>query len=323
MERMDSEQLARYLAGEASAEDRTQVETWRRANPDHQRELERLTVALTPETTPGTWNVEAAWAKVNARLDLAPGITPTDIIPIRRPFVKWLAAAAVVLAAGTGAWLLRPAGAVEYATGVGEQREITLADGSAVTLAPASRLVVDPKFGRPNRTVSLTGRAWFVVTHDDAKPFQVATDGALVEDLGTAFEIQTTGPVVRVAVAEGIVAIHRQDAASVTLGPGDVALVDGPGQTLVDHAVEVDRVTSWRKGTLDFEDRPLRDVAAELERWYAISFSLATDLADKRFTGPIPTGQLAQALEILGAAFPEVVLTRDGNSVSLVTKREP
>lgn len=88
MERMDSEQLARYLAGEASAEDRTQVKTWRRANPDHQRELERLTVVLTPETTPGTWNVEAAWAKVNARLDLAPGITPTDIIPIRRPFVK-------------------------------------------------------------------------------------------------------------------------------------------------------------------------------------------------------------------------------------------
>lgn len=322
MERMDSEQLARYLAGEASAEERNRVDTWSRANPDHQRELERLAVALTPETAPETWNVDAAWARVSTRLDTAPGDTSADIIPIRRPFVKWLAAAAVILAAGAGTWLLRPDRAVEYATAVGEQREITLADGSAVTLAPASRLVVDPKFGRPTRKVSLTGRAWFVVTHDEAKPFQVATDGALVEDLGTAFEIQTTGAAVRVAVAEGAVAIHRQDAASVTLGPGDVARVDGPGQTLVDHAVAVDRFTSWRQGTLDFEDRPLRDVTTELERWYAVSFDLGTDLADKRFTGPIPTGQLPEALEILGAAFPEIVVTRTGGSVSLKMKSE-
>lgn len=323
MERMDSEQLARYLAGEASAEDRNRVETWSRTNPDHQRELERLTVAFTPEATTETWNVDTAWAKVSTRLDSPRSSAPAEIVPIRRPWVKWLAAATVLLAAGAGAWLLRPAGPIEYTTAVGEQREITLADGSAVTLAPASRLVVESKYGRPTRKVSLAGRAWFVVTHDDAKPFQVATEGALVEDLGTAFEIQTAGAGVRVAVAEGAVAIHRQDAASVTLGPGDVARVDGPGQTLVDHAVAVDRVTSWRSGTLDFDDRPLRDVAAELERWYAVSFTLGAELAEKRFTGPIPTGQLPQALEILGAAFPEVVLTRDGNSVSLHTKREP
>ncbi len=324
MEHMDSEQLARYLAGEASAEERNQVDTWSRANPDNERELKRLAVSWTPETAPATWNVDAAWANVSARLDTAPvSVAADDVIPIRRPFVKWLAAAAVLLAAGAGAWLLRPDRPVEYATAVGEQREITLADGSAVTLAPASRLVVDPKYGQPTRKVSLTGRAWFVVTHDDAKPFQVATEGALIEDLGTAFEIQTTGAAVRVAVAEGAVAIHRQNAVSVTLGPGDVARVDGPGQTLVDHAMPVDRFTSWRQGTLEFDDRPLRDVTAELERWYDISFTLGSELADQRFTGPIPTGQLPQVLEILGAAFPEVVLTRAGNNVSLRSKDEP
>lgn len=324
MEHMDSEQLARYLAGEASAEERHQVDTWSRANPDNQRELKRLAVAWTPEAAPGTWNADAAWAKVSLQLDTAVGgASPDDIIPIRRPMLKWLAAAAVVLATGTGAWLLRPDRPVEYATAVGEQREITLADGSIVTLAPASRLTVDPQYGEPTRKVSLTGRAWFVVTHDDAKPFQVATDGALVEDLGTEFEVQTTGAAVRVAVAEGAVAIHRQNAASVTLGPGDVARVDGPGQTLVDHAMPVDRFTSWRQGTLEFDDRTLREVTAELERWYPVSFNLGADLADQRFTGPIPTGQLPQALEILSAAFPEMVLARDGSNVSLSQKVAP
>ncbi|MEZ4456184.1 MAG: FecR family protein [Gemmatimonadales bacterium] len=189
----DSEQLARYLAGEATAAERHNVEQWLAEGPANRRELDRLAAAWADRPPAGDWDVDRAWVAVAGRLDRP---APVEVIPIRRGLpLGWMAAAAVVIVAA-----LLPSGrlyrnqATEYHTAIGEQRQITLADGLTVVMALASRLVVAGTYGRPVRQVESTGRAWFVVTHDEAKPFQVTTNAAMVEDLGTEFRTRPDRP---------------------------------------------------------------------------------------------------------------------------------
>jgi transmembrane sensor len=145
----------------------------------------------------------------------------------------------------------------------------------------------------------------------------------VVEDLGTEFEVMASGARLQVAVASGTVAIHRTGAPSVTLTAGDLASVGSEGEPTVSHRIAVDRITSWRAGTLDFDDRPLNEVTTELERWYDVSFSLGDGAGDRRFSGPIPTDRLDQAIAIVSTAFPEMAVARDGRTISIAPKRSP
>ncbi len=302
---MDSDRLARFLAGEASPEDRASVTAWAASNPSNQKELDRLVAAWRPPVDPGVYDLDRAWSQVAGRLGQAVADPEPVAIPLaRRPMVQWLAAAAVVLAAGSAMMLRSRDAGTSYSTTIGEQKTITLPDGSTAVLAPASTLVVAPGYGKPTRRLSLTGRAWFEVSHDDARPFQISAGGMMVEDLGTEFEVATTGPGLHVAVVSGSVAVHRGGgSATVTLGPRDVATISPEGGSSVAHQAPVDRMIRWRQGTLDFVDRPLREVVAELERWYHVELTLAPGLADRPLNAPIPTGNLTEALEIITTAL--------------------
>jgi transmembrane sensor len=316
---MDSERLARYLAGEASTAERSAIEAWAAANPANRAELSRLGIAWAATPPAGTWEVDAAWRSVSGRLDRPS--SDIQVFPVRRiGAARWLAAAAVLMVAGGGFWYLGRDRATEYATAVGEPRQVSLPDGSLVTLAPASRLVVAASYGRPARSLRLTGRAWFVVEHDAERPFRVTTPAGVVEDLGTEFEVTAIGEGLQVAVAKGAVAIHRAEAATVTLVAGDLATVARSGEPTVTHAIEVDRISSWRSGVLDFQDRPLAEVAAELERWYDVKFTLAEPAASRRFNGPMPTDRLDQVVSILATAFQDLTVIRSGSTITIAAK---
>jgi transmembrane sensor len=303
---MDSERLARYLSGEASQDERAQVEAWARSDVAHEAELRRLRSLWPPlSSQPATsWNVDFAWTRVAGQLD-AGTPPPVEVIPLRRSGAvnRWLAAAAVLIVAAGATWFaLRPT-ATEYRTAVGERREIELPDGSHVMLAPASRLTLEPRYGQPTRALLLDGRAWFEVRHDPARPFRVRAREALIEDLGTEFEIDASGPEVSVAVISGSVSLTMGAAQPITLGPRDLGRV-GPGpETEIAHEVAVERLITWRKGTLSFENQSLGQVLAELERWHQVTFEASAEVRARTFTGDLPTDNLDRALATLGTAI--------------------
>ena len=323
MNQMDSEQLARFVAGQASAAEQAEVGAWAASDRAHRIELDRLRVIWGAKPTPATWNIDVAWTSVAARLDSAR--PEVEVIPIRRPMMPWLAAAAALLVAGGGAaWFLRTGPSeVAYQTAIGQQRTVDLADGSRVILAPASTLTVHAGFGRKERTLTLTGQAWFEVEHDARRPFRVQVGDVTVEDLGTDFEIEAHTAEIRVAVARGSVAVHASaNAAPVQLAAGDLATVTVGGQGTVSHQAPVERLTSWRRGTLAFEDRSLNEVAEELRHWYAISFALRGDVGSRRLNATIPTGRLDDALETIATAL-DLKQTRNGQTVTFAPKGVP
>lgn len=300
---LDDELLARYLAGEIGPEDRARVEAWVR-DPAAASELTRLGRLWADRPPAGTWNVEAAWEQVNRRIAEAEAAPPA---PARRAWLGYAAAAAVLLA--TAAVLARPVrGPSVYTTEAGNQRILEMGDGSRIVLAPASRLTVSPTFDSGVREVSLEGRAWFEVTYLAERPFRVRTEVAVIENLGTAFEVRAPpGGDVHVAVVEGAVALHLRGSgteAPMRLGPRDLARVPREGKPVVRHDAPVEDLVVWRSGTLRFESEPVDEVLRELGRWYAVRFVLDSPAVGTRMlSADFPTANLEEALAILSAAL--------------------
>jgi len=196
-----------------------------------------------------------------------------------------IAAAVGVLALGVAwiGWNARPQPWM-IETAPGEQRAVTLADGSQVVLDGATRLALDR---RKPREVSLeAGRALFEVEHDDAHPFLVTVGDTTLTDLGTVFDVTRLQDGARVAVSEGIVQVDAGSARAV-LNPGDSAVSSARG--LERGSIAPEDVDAWRDGRLSWNDERMTVVAQDLGRALNRPVSVAPALANRRFSGSLTT----------------------------------
>lgn len=235
----------------------------------------------------------AAWDEVNAAWALFDDIDDTAqvralrrqarrrrVMPVWAPGAVAAGVAAVVMVgvALRGAppaeppATVVPASATQYATALGEVRQVRLADGSTVTLDAQSAVRVS--FDGKVRNVWLdAGRARFQVAHDKAHPFVVTARGRSVTALGTVFDVELVPQAVSVTLMQGKVAV-RAPAHEVMLAPGQrvVAADDGAWTR---QAVEGEEAAGWPAGRLVFDNRPLRDVASEMNRYSQRKLTLA------------------------------------------------
>ena len=238
---------------------------------------------------------------------------------MRRPAAQ-LAGAGAVAAALLVAVLLGPQLSTllhtpDHVTEVAEIRDVTLPDGSRVTLG--ARSAMDVAFGPDVRAVSLTeGEAFFEVVHDRARPFVVRVDQTRVTVLGTKFEVHRGSQRVRVSVAEGSVQVTHVQTRS---GPADPVpapqtrvlssgqqIVARPSVPLPDvRAVSPSHPGAWRSGRLVYVGVPLSEVIADANRYYPETIALASDdLGDLTITAGFRTDQIDDMIDSLVAALP-------------------
>lgn len=237
---------------------------------------------------------ERAWATSAALMPKMPVFSPAPVYqPGRRRFLK---AASVALAvAGLGGagfvWQRRERAERwdgEAATGVGEQREITLADGSRVQLNVTSKIRWRVSDGE--RIVALDdGDAMFMVSRDPARPFSVRMGTGQVRVLGTVFSVRLRGDSSLVEVREGHVAVTPRPpegmaARTVHLTAGQTLRFD-PRQIGGIASVPPEQVGEWRDHLLTFQNAKLGEVVDELGRNFPAAIRLEpAALADRRVT---------------------------------------
>ena len=169
-------------------------------------------------------------------------------------------------------------------TALGALRSVTLDDGTVIDLNGGTRVTLNKNDAR---FVALDyGEAKFSVVHDGSAPFRVRTGDALIEDVGTVFNITRDAGQTTVAVADG----------SIVYNPKQQAVLVTKGRVLRAHdgtkAVEVSALNptligGWASGNLAYEDAPITRVAADLARALGKPVSVAPNLATRHFTGAI------------------------------------
>ncbi|MBK1838759.1 FecR domain-containing protein, partial [Azospirillum sp. YIM B02556] len=235
-----------------------------------------------------------------------------------------LLAAGLAAAAVFGPAMLDRLGS-DYSTASGERRVVTLADGSQVQLNTDSAISVD--FSGSGRRVTLRrGEAFFSVTADRSRPFEVTAMGAVTRVVGTRFAVRRMDEATRVVVEEGIVEVHCPAglAASedgVRLTAGEAARYEPGTCPTRENGVDVARATAWRDGRVVFDGRSLREVVGELNRYRSGPIILLdAELAQRRVTGVFDIRDPDRALSAIEQVLP-VSVHRIAGYLAVLTKR--
>ncbi|MDG2523737.1 FecR domain-containing protein [Caulobacter segnis] len=287
---------------------RSRFDAWLNASYDNQAEWTR--VSLSWETL-GLMRDDPQ--VLRAREALKADIKERSAMPFR-----WAAAVAAIVVAGgvalfTGLTLKAPqhntVAAVRdvavYRTAVGDQRIVTLADGSRATLSTDTELRVT-SWGAKRALTLVKGEAFFEVAKDPSHPFVVTAAGRTVTALGTAFNVRLASDHWSVALLEGKVRVASLNSATTTdLLPG-AQLVQYGSKDWAVNRVDVQRVSAWRSGDVIFDDQPLGSIVAEMNRYSNRKIRLGdADLAQTPLSGRFKTGDTAgfvATLEAYGVA---------------------
>jgi transmembrane sensor len=242
----------------------------------------------------------------------------------RRPALRWIAglAASVTVAASLGWWLTgsRPD---QFATNVGEQRSVPLADGSRVTLNTASKIEVRLQAG--HRVVQLLqGEALFEVAHDAQRPFDVHAGNVVVRAVGTQFDIDRRATRTAVTVVEGRVAMIAAELHTgnlPVLSAGDRVVVDSAGPGALEHNVNLSEAIAWTQHQLVFHHRPLGEVADEFNRYNVGRVEIrSSSLREQEVTGTFRSNDVASFVAVL-AGIPGVEVVDHGSGGYVVTSQ--
>jgi transmembrane sensor len=237
-----------------------------------------------------------------------------------RPRVAVPAAFALLLAAGGVGYVSLGQGGETYATTIGEQSDVRLADGSQVRLDTDTKLTV--AFSDKARRVTLEqGQASFAVTHDPAHPFTVDAGGTRVTAIGTRFDVRRDGSATSVTLVEGRIRIDPAHGAPNYLVAGQ-QWSDAKGLR-VPAPADVASATAWETGRIILDGRSLADAIAEVNRYAAHPVRLdAPRYAQARLSGSVVTGDTASFVAATTAMLPLAATTHDDGSVTLAERKD-
>lgn len=244
-------------AGTLDVAEQTELDSWLDADRRHRGAFVRAQAVL-------NW------------LDAAPNTqaSPEAAVPVEEPAPRrrnWMRIAGLgtvtAMPASLALFLLVPS-AADYATEIGEQRQVTLDDGSIAALNTDSQL--DVAYSDARRDLRLRGgEAWFKVAHNRARPFEVRVGKVHVRATGTAFSVRRIGRGVRVVVSEGRVLawVEGSPQPPIVISRGDEAVLRP--DLAMQHApvtVDVDQALAWRRGEISLDGQSGVEAAAEFNR---------------------------------------------------------
>ncbi|WP_176594597.1 FecR domain-containing protein [Sphingobium sp. EM0848] len=221
--------------------------------------------------------------------------------PGRRMWL-WGSSAAAALALVVGMPMLRaPETAMTYASDAEASRSVSLAGGTAITLSPASRIVVHGKDAR--RIEMNSGEAYFAVKHDPSRSLTVEVGHYRITDIGTHFSVNISDGGFRVAVSEGAVAVSSDSTEGEVKVTAGHQLMARQGEELALSPVVAAEIGSWRQGRLSYSNAPLSLVAADISRYSGKRIIVDPALEAGHFSGTLVIGDGSRLLADLAAVM--------------------
>jgi ferric-dicitrate binding protein FerR (iron transport regulator) len=188
--------------------------------------------------------------------------------------------------------------AKEVSTAYQQRKQVTLPDGSVVTLNAHSHLKVSDNWDDAHtREVWLDGEAFFEVVkkpNTGAAKFVVHTPQLNIEVLGTAFNVKARRGTTEVVLQSGKVRLKNDKNAAfkeIEMQPGDkVKINDDAPLPLITNKIETEKVTAWTNGKIIFDNTPLLEVAKSIEDHFGYKVTIEdVDLKSRLYTGELLT----------------------------------
>jgi transmembrane sensor len=317
--------VVRIRSGTLTRRHRREIQRWMDESPENVRDLLR---------TEAAWRLAGSLANDDIllheleELETAAGTAEREPWRAFRALPRWAYAltATVLLVTGWVTWqALAP---LSYSTARGEQRLISLADGSVVVLNTDTRLTVDLTATR--RTIHLQrGEALFQVAHDARRPFIVYAGAGYTRALGTRFDVVELGGTITVAVLEGRVEVRSREGAKEApasapelVEAGQAAAYIPSGESVAPEPTQAssERITAWEEGKLRFDSWLVERAVREYNRYAKKPIRLARgEFGNVRISGVFRIGDTATFVRVL-AELVDGKVVDDGDRLTLTSK---
>lgn len=322
--------VTRYLSGELSVEELAAFNEELRNDAGKQDQLDqyrKIWDSVEPAETREGYNLDFEWGLMKERL---PGFKPeSDSINSERYsgrsiryYSYRIAAVLVVGLMLTFSWiyLTRMAGMEKVVAG-NEPVEVMFEDGTEVIVNRHSSLKYRRKFGQQERKVYLSGEAWFDVARDTTKAFVIDAGAALVEVLGTSFNVNAykESSMVEITVESGMVALSaKQDQKDlIVMKAGSSGIYNKSAKELQLIPVSDPNNISWRTRELFFEGSTLREVADLVNSVYGVNIVIMNqELASCPITVTFRDQTIEALLNVLEITL-DLDITRVGDEIRL------
>ncbi len=279
---MDQKLLQRYIAGDATADEKEIVMFWLDANEANVKEF----MALRKLNDITLWQDKPAEKHTQSR-------------SLRITGRKLLAVAAFIIMVFSAGFIfqqyLMPQPKVIMQTihvPAGQRAELTLTDGTKVWLNAKTTLTFPNHFNGDLRQVKLNGEGYFKVAKDSEHPFIVTTERYNVRVLGTEFNVFAYGgyPYFETSLVEGSVDVYSplSNDMPIRLSPNTYVYLENG--KLVRKKIEHNSYFLWREGLISFYDAPVADMISKLRLYYDVKIIVHNEnLLKSRYSGKFRT----------------------------------
>jgi transmembrane sensor len=178
---------------------------------------------------------------------------------------------------------------VDYSTGPGEVRIVSLGGRDQLVMNGDTRLQLA---GWDRRNVRLEqGQLLLRLHNPDGDRVEVISGDLELVDVGTVFEVSRTGRETRVLVSEGAI-VADPDGAGLKLAAGQRLDTEDGASLLQAAPADISSVGSFERGQLSYLDEPLDHVIADLRRSTGIDFSTSAAIRARRFSGTLSVSEV-------------------------------
>ena len=238
-------------------------------------------------------NADAYHALVEGEERMRPFVEAMPVVDVvvperKRPRLA-IAAGIAALAAAATAIVAPRMMAVEYSTGPGEVRIVSLGGQDKLVMNGSTRLELA---GFDRRTVRLAqGQVLLRLNDPGQDKIELLSGDLKLVDVGTVFEVARDGQDTRVVVSEGAV-VADPGGAGLKLMPGQRLDTTDGAAVLQAGPADISSVGSFERGQLSYVDEPLGNVVADLRRSTGIDISASTAISARRFSGTLSVAEV-------------------------------
>ncbi|MCK0147645.1 FecR domain-containing protein [Arenibacter sp. F26102] len=210
----------------------------------------------------------------------------------------------------------------------GKRFELNLSDGSRVFMNAGSSLKYPVNFSKTgNRQVFLTGEAFFKVSKDNSRPFQVAAENLEIDVLGTEFNVSAYPEDLKTSVVlvEGSVQLAIQDNTqeNIIMQPGQLASLWQRDSNIEVQDVDVAPYIAWLQGDLVFRNMSFENILKKMERHYDVKIiNNDAELAKEIFNASFGSEPLVNILEYFKETYGLNFVFQNKNTVVIGYKEE-
>lgn len=252
--------------------------------------------------------------------------------PVMRAFMSgWMKTAAAVstaLIAGLAALYFISTSnlTTTETTAYGEKKELTLPDGSMVTLNSNSTISFNNDWEDAGiRQVTLIGEGYFKVArklrNEEKVKFQVQAGNVTIEVVGTSFNVKQRDEKVEVALEEGKVNLKSDAKDEMELNPGELAQYSETKNQFEKQKINTSIYTAWRDNQMIFESTPISQIVKDIRHLYGVEVVLEDQkLVNKEFTGVFPADDLDVLITSICKTY-QLMPVQSGYKILLTDKK--